>query len=148
VLLQSQAKMLTFNRGILMWVMDGKVYSFTAFRKEAVGQPTNGFGVAGRAGQQGHHGGQPTSGIIGAALKRQDDHYVVLGVFPGSPAAAAGLKEGDQLLQVDGQAVKADFEEIAKRIGGPAGTVVKLKVRKADGNEVELAITRRELPYP
>jgi hypothetical protein len=129
VLLQSQSKMFVYQRrGVLMWVMGGKVYDFTAIKQRE---------------QLAEH---PMIGI-GVALQKEKDHYVVYRVIAGSPALAAGLQEGDELLQVDGKAAKADAEDITKRIRGAAGTVVKIKVRKKDGKEVELAITRRELHF-
>jgi carboxyl-terminal processing protease len=69
-------------------------------------------------------------------------------VFLGSPAETAGLQPDDELLQIDGQPVKADLNDVAPRIRGAAGTVVKIKVRKKDGTEVELAITRQPIHLP
>ena len=88
ILLQSQAKMLVYHkRGVLMWVIDDKVFDFTV-----TGQRPAGGSMIG----------------IGTALAKEKNRVVVREVFAGSSAASAGLQPGDELLQIDGQAVKAD----------------------------------------
>ena len=122
VLLQSQAKMFVYHkRGVIMWVIDDKVFDFTVTERQA---------------------GDSMIGI-GVALDKEENRVVVRAVFAGSPAASAGLQPGDELRQIDGQAVKADLADVVQRIRGPADAAVKIKVRKKDGKEIELAIPRR-----
>jgi carboxyl-terminal processing protease len=85
---------------------------------------------------------------IGVELGKNKDHPVVMNVFTDSPAESAGLRPGDELLQVDGQSVNANIDEVANRISGPAGSVVKLKVHTKDGKDVDLAISRRPIQIP
>ncbi|MBK1662126.1 S41 family peptidase [Paracraurococcus ruber] len=52
-------------------------------------------------------------------------------VAPDSPAAAGGLRVGDRVLEVDGEAVSArDLSAAAALLEGPAGTEVSLRVER------------------
>jgi serine protease Do len=64
---------------------------------------------------------------------------------PGSPAQKAGIKAGDVIVSVNGEAV-ADARNLARRIGALApGTSVKLGIIR-DGREDTLTLTLGELP--
>jgi len=64
---------------------------------------------------------------------------------PNSPAAQAGIKAGDVITQVDGNAVK-DSRDLAKRIGSMApGTKINL-VLLHDGTEKNLSLKLGQLP--
>jgi carboxyl-terminal processing protease len=78
---------------------------------------------------------------IGAQLMQQDAAVVVVCPLPRSPAHAAGIKPGDVVLEIDGVAA-GDLLSVVSAIRGPAGTVVRIKVRRAGGEDVELSITR------
>jgi carboxyl-terminal processing protease len=78
---------------------------------------------------------------IGAQLKAVAEAVVVVTPLPNSPAHAAGLKPGDTILAIDGQP-PTDLTAAVKAIRGPADREVRLKVRRSDGTEVELSITR------
>jgi len=82
------------------------------------------------------------SGFIG--IKLSGDHVVT--VFPDSPAAQAGLHDGDIIIAVDGQS----FSELnpvsaVRLILGPVDTVVELKFKR-DGNESVVRIKRASCP--
>lgn len=60
-----------------------------------------------------------------------------------SPAARAGLLAGDLILRIDGEPVGANLAAAIEQMRGPAGSLVKLTVRRAEGNElVEVALER------
>ena len=64
---------------------------------------------------------------------------------PNSPAAKAGIKAGDVITQVDGNAVK-DSRDLAKRIGSMApGTKINLTLLH-NGEEKTLSLTLGQLP--
>jgi serine protease Do len=64
---------------------------------------------------------------------------------PGSPAQMAGIKAGDVIVSVNGEAV-TDARNLARRIGAiPPGTSVKLGIIR-DGREDTLTLTLGELP--
>ena len=87
---------------------------------------------------------------IGASLQKADAGLVITGVFPGSPAKAAGLGAGDVIVTVDGEATKDQaLETTVARIKGDEGTTVKLGVQ-ADGKGPvkEVAVVRRRIEFP
>lgn len=60
-----------------------------------------------------------------------------------SPAARAGILPGDLILRIDGEPVGANLAAAIEQMRGPAGSLVKLTVRRAEGNElVEVALER------
>jgi len=88
----------------------------------------------------------PRDGLTAAAppeSRRQlgvqmDDEMIVLSVVAESPAAKAGVKEGDKLLKLGGKAL-ADVIELRKEIQlAPLQTTLALR---RDGKDLELPIT-------
>ncbi|HEX8819427.1 MAG TPA: carboxypeptidase regulatory-like domain-containing protein [Archangium sp.] len=79
-------------------------------------------------------------GSIGAMVSREGDRLVFVMVMPESPAASAGLLEGDVLLEVDGTPV-ATPAEASQRLHGAPGSTVLLKVRRVDA-ERSISVTR------
>jgi carboxyl-terminal processing protease len=77
----------------------------------------------------------------------EDGRPLIVGVFRGSPAEAAGLEAGDIIVSVDGRATDGhDLDEVASWIRGVAGSTVLLTIRSgADGPERELSIVRAEV---
>jgi carboxyl-terminal processing protease len=87
---------------------------------------------------------------IGAQLGIKDGLPVIVAPFDGSPAAEAGIKAGDIIVEVDGEDVTGlSLSETVDRIRGEKGTEVKLTVYRPDSNEsVEIAIIRDEIKVP
>jgi C-terminal processing protease CtpA/Prc len=80
---------------------------------------------------------------IGAALRASDAGLRVESVVAGGGAAAAGLAPGDELLAVDDRALAAmPWAQAVELVRGPAGTTVRLKVRRAGGETVDMKVTR------
>lgn len=86
---------------------------------------------------------------IGAQLQEKDGYIKVTNVIPGGPASLQGdLKEGDLILKVAQEGEEAvdiidwKIDEAVKLIRGKKGTKVTLTVRKADGKEKKIKITR------
>lgn len=84
---------------------------------------------------------------IGASLTLQGDTVeIAQAPLSGTPAEKAGLKKGDQLLEVDGTSTAGEtLDEVVARVRGKKGTDVKLKIKR--GNEtLDFSITRAEIP--
>lgn len=86
---------------------------------------------------------------IGASLQKSAKGVVITSVFPGSPAAAAGLKPGDTIVSVDGSSTKdVAIETIIAGIKGKEGTQVRLEIKPKNGPPKQLSVTRRPIQIP
>ena len=74
----------------------------------------------------------------GARLELVGDRLKVAFVSPQGPAAAAGLKDGDEIVAVDGRRVTADYYRNADWARGAPGTRVTLE--RADGSRVAVTL--------
>ena len=70
---------------------------------------------------------------------------ILRGVAPGSPAAAAGLREGDQIVRAGSRAVRNAFDWEAARLSFRVGDRVPLVVRRGD-REQTLTVTVADRP--
>ena len=67
----------------------------------------------------------------------------------GSPAFKAGVQAGDIITKVNGENIEGQrLPDVVKKIAGKVGTDVRLTVRHATGEEVELTMTREEIVVP
>jgi outer membrane murein-binding lipoprotein Lpp len=77
--------------------------------------------------------------MIGITMSEDEDGVAVDHVYEGLPAAKAGLKAGDVIIEIDGKGdlTQKLFREVLN--AKEAGDKVKLKVRR-DGQEKELTV--------
>ena len=86
---------------------------------------------------------------IGASVDQRNGEITIVRPFDGSPAMRAGVRAGDVLLAIDGEATTGiDQREAVRKIRGPNGTKVRLTVRHTDGKTEELTITREDIKLP
>jgi carboxyl-terminal processing protease len=87
---------------------------------------------------------------IGAELgKNSDGDVVVIAPINETPAAKAGLRSQDVILEVNGESTAGQsVSDVANRIRGEAGTEVKLKISRGQGEVLDLTITRQEITVP
>jgi carboxyl-terminal processing protease len=87
---------------------------------------------------------------IGVLLGERDGRPVIVSVVSGGPASTAGLRSGDELLEVDGQGVeRLAPEEIAPLVRGERGTTVQLRVYRPSTDEfLDFSIERDEVRFP
>lgn len=89
---------------------------------------------------------------IGASVSQDPDTgaLVIVRPFPGSPAETAGLRQGDQIVTVDGEDVtELDQSIIIGMVKGPAGTQVELGIRRAGSEELLIIpVTRAQIVTP
>lgn len=86
---------------------------------------------------------------VGIEITDRDGFLAIVAPIDGSPAAAAGLKARDVILEIDGQATgRMTISEAVQLIRGPAGTVVDLKIHR-EGSEPEvISVTRALIDLP
>jgi carboxyl-terminal processing protease len=73
----------------------------------------------------------------------------VVEVFRDSPAASAGVKAGDQIMAVDGQATQGkSLTEVTTGIRGAQGTAVVLTVVRGGPGTIDVKVTRRPVETP
>jgi carboxyl-terminal processing protease len=70
-------------------------------------------------------------GGIGAIIGRRQDKNMVLMPYESFPAHKAGLRIGDEILEIDGiDVTKKNTSEVSKLLKGQASTPLKLRVRR------------------
>ena len=89
---------------------------------------------------------------IGVLVQASKEGFIkVVQVFDGSPAAEAGLKEGDYIIKVEGKEYSADqMEEAVAIMKGEEDTNVKITVRRVeeDGKnfkDIDMEVARRDV---
>jgi len=87
---------------------------------------------------------------VGILLLAKSGRFYIRHVFPGSPAARAGLRDFDRILAIDGQPTEGmTTEEVSGRIRGPQGTVVSITVRRpGEPTPITVSIRREPIVVP
>ncbi|MFZ1711426.1 MAG: S41 family peptidase, partial [Anaerolineae bacterium] len=89
---------------------------------------------------------------IGAQVdKTEDDKGArIVEVYPGFPAATAGVRRNDIITAVDGQDIgPLSLTEIISHIRGPRGTTVILTIRReGEDAPLEISVTRARIEIP
>jgi carboxyl-terminal processing protease len=85
---------------------------------------------------------------VGIYLSFTATYPVITGTVPGSPAAAAGLQAGDQIVKVGDKDMKGvASDQAATLITGPDGTKVTLEISRG-GQLLTKTLTRAEIHVP
>jgi len=84
---------------------------------------------------------------IGAWVDADGAFLTIISAMPGSPAERGGLQPGDQVIGVDGEDVTGlDGNLVIRRVLGPAGTAVRLTIRREGVTDpIELEIIRERI---
>jgi carboxyl-terminal processing protease len=87
---------------------------------------------------------------IGAYVDTRGEFLTVVSPLEGSPAEAAGLRPGDQIIAIDGEDMTGYTpEEARQRVLGEAGTEVILTVaREGESEPLEFSIVRAKITVP
>src|SRR5260370_13094328 len=81
-------------------------------------------------------------------LTFSSSYPVITGTVPGSPAAAAGLQAGDEIVKVGDKVMKGvTADQAATLIQGPSGAQVTLTIMRGT-LEFSVSITRKEIQIP
>ena len=79
-------------------------------------------------------------GILGIAFSQREESAKLGQVFPGTGAEKAGLKVGDEILEIDGQAVDSG-RKVAELLGKKMpGDKVRLKIKR-EGKDLDIQAT-------
>ncbi len=82
---------------------------------------------------------------VGMSVDTRDGWITVIAPRPGSPAERAGIRAGDRLIEIDGQAMKSwTIEEARNTLRGPLGSTVKLVIDRA-GAKIPLTLERSDI---
>lgn len=87
---------------------------------------------------------------IGAYVDTQGEYLTIVSPIEGSPAEAAGLRPGDQIIAIDGEDMTGVTpEEARQKVLGEAGTTVVLTVaREGESEPLEFTIVRARITVP
>ncbi|MEW9502130.1 S41 family peptidase [Jeotgalibacillus marinus] len=85
---------------------------------------------------------------IGAELTKENEDFVVVSPFKGSPAEKAGLKPNDIVKSVDGESVQSlTLYQVTAKIRGPKGSKVQIGVERGDSaKELMINVVRDDIP--
>lgn len=86
-------------------------------------------------------------GGIGASVREVPDKVLITEVYENSPAAKAGVKTGDLIIQINGVNMKGKGpEDVGRLMKGQAGTPIKLTIeRPGESKPIELSLVREEI---
>lgn len=96
---------------------------------------------------------QTTGELSGIGIRMGVDEKTkllqVVEPMPDSPASRAGLKAGDLILSIDGQATKdMNPDKASSLIRGQAGTPVKLEIQRSGVQPFSVSLTRARIEVP
>jgi carboxyl-terminal processing protease len=86
-------------------------------------------------------------GGIGIRIGVEDGQVVIVEPMDGTPAAKAGLQQGDRILKIDGQPTQGmTLQEAVRRMRGPVGSRLVLGIIRRGGVEPEdVSLTRAKI---
>jgi carboxyl-terminal processing protease len=90
---------------------------------------------------QGEYGG------IGVQIDRRNGWITVIAPLPGTPGARAGLRAGDQIIEVNGESTRDwDTDMAVSQLRGPRGSKVEILIARVGADQpIPVQITREEI---
>lgn len=87
---------------------------------------------------------------IGADIRIIADLPTIVSPYEGAPAQQAGLKAGDQILEIDGRDTKGKTnDEVSAILKGYPGTEVKMTIqRPGESKKLKITLVRDEVSIP
>jgi carboxyl-terminal processing protease len=85
---------------------------------------------------------------LGILVTKRNDQVTVITPMEGTPAARLGIRAGDVISDIEGQATdELSIDEVVKRLKGPKGTTVHIKIMRVGIKEpIPLTIVRAAIP--
>ncbi len=91
----------------------------------------------------GHFGG------IGVELELVGGYFMIVSPYDGGPAARAGIRAGDRLVEVDHESLRGrSLTETINGLRGEPGTDVHVRVRRRAGMSLDFDLTRDTITVP
>ncbi len=89
-------------------------------------------------------------GGVGSLIRPSGDYITISEVYKGFPADLAGLKAGDQIIEIDNKSIKgASSTEVSEMMKGAPDSDVLITVRRYNVDEpIIKTITRKEVSIP
>lgn len=83
-------------------------------------------------------------GGIGVQVELRNEHILIVAPIAGSPSDRAGLRRGDEIVKIDGQALeKPDMDDVVSRLRGKPRSRVKLSLyRPSTKQNFEITLVR------
>ena len=86
---------------------------------------------------------------IGIYVSFRADYPLVTGIIPASPAAAAGMRAGDEILRINGRDARGlRSEDGGALIQGPEGSSVTLSLRRGGADLPDVTLRRTTILVP
>ena len=83
---------------------------------------------------------------IGATVAKEGDFVIIAAPIPNTPAEKAGIRAGDQVLEVNGESAEGWSVQLAvSKIRGPIGSKVTLKIKHREGQIETYTISRDKI---
>ncbi|WP_430814382.1 S41 family peptidase [Carboxylicivirga sp. RSCT41] len=84
---------------------------------------------------------------IGSLISKRGEYVVIAEPYEGFPAALAGLKAGDKILEIDGKnMVGKNTPDVSDNLKGPANTELKIKVeRPGTEKPINIELERKKI---
>jgi carboxyl-terminal processing protease len=85
---------------------------------------------------------------LGILVTKRNEQVTVITPLEGTPAARLGIRAGDVISEVEGTATDdLSLDEVVKRLKGPKGTTVHIKIKRVGMAEpIPLSIVRAAIP--
>jgi carboxyl-terminal processing protease len=85
---------------------------------------------------------------LGILVTKRNDQVTVITPLEGTPASRLGIRAGDVISDVEGTATDdLTLDEVVKRLKGPKGTTVHIKIKRIGMKEaIPLTIVRAAIP--
>lgn len=85
-------------------------------------------------------------GGVGIEVDFRGDEVTVIATVEGSPAARAGISPGDRIVAIDQVSVRGkSADELVQRMRGPAGTSVRVGIRREGFDKVQNFVLERRI---
>ena len=85
---------------------------------------------------------------LGILVTKRNDQVTVITPLEGTPASRLGIRAGDVISEVEGESTdELSLDEVVKRLKGPKGSTVHIKIRRVGMEEaIPLTIVREAIP--